>query len=68
MENLKDSSVLSWFTWQANLANSFLSNLKGRDGLVAEWKQPDKLQPPHINGRKYEAGKIIIVRPCPAKR
>jgi prolyl oligopeptidase len=68
LENFKDTSVVSWFSQQANLTNSVLSNLNGRDGLVAEWKELDKLQPPRISGRKYEAGKIFYRKTMPGEK
>ena len=35
LENLKDTSVISWFKKQTDFSYSYLNNLTGRDELIA---------------------------------
>ena len=67
LENFKDSGVVNWFREQADLSKSILSKISGRDELVAEWKKLDKLQPPQINGRNYEGGRIFYRKTMPGE-
>lgn len=67
LENFKDESVVSWFKQQADLSNSILNKISGRDELVAEWKMLDKLQPPQINSRTYENGRIFYRKTMPGE-
>lgn len=68
MEDFKDTSVVSWFKQQANLTNVTLNKLNGRDELINEWKALDKLQPPRINGRKYQNGKMFYRKTLPGEK
>ena len=67
LENFKDSAVVGWFKQQADLSNSILNKISGRDELIAEWKMLDKLQPPRINGRDYENGRIFYRKTMPGE-
>ncbi len=67
LENFKDPQVVGWFKQQADFSNAILSNISGRDELVAEWKMLDKLQPPRINGRVYEGGRIFYRKTMPGE-
>ncbi|HEY4874909.1 MAG TPA: prolyl oligopeptidase family serine peptidase [Puia sp.] len=67
LENFKDSAVVIWFRQQADLSNSILNKISGRDELIAEWKMLDKLQPPRINGRDYENGRIFYRKTMPGE-
>lgn len=67
LENFKDPEVVKWFKQQADLSNSILNKISGRDELVAEWKKLDKLQPPRINGRAYEGGRIFYRKTMPGE-
>ncbi len=68
LENLKDSSVVSWFKQQADLTNSTLNKVSGRDGLIAEWKMLDGLQPAHISAQVYENGRIFYKKTLPGEK
>lgn len=46
LEDLKSPDVIGWFKEQANLTNTAMSKISGRDELISEWKKLDKLQPP----------------------
>ncbi len=67
LENFKDSAVVIWFRQQADLSNSILNKISGRDELIAEWRMLDKLQPPRINGRDYENGRIFYRKTMPGE-
>src|ERR1019366_595613 len=67
LEHMKDTEVVTWFKDQANLSNSVLNKISGRDQLVAEWKMLDKLQPPKISSRDYENGRIFYRRTMPGE-
>src|SRR6478752_6429946 len=45
LENLKDKEVETWFKAQAELTDSLLAKIPGRDALVDEWMALDKLKP-----------------------
>jgi prolyl oligopeptidase len=67
LEDFKDPEVVSWFKEQAEYSDSILNRIPGRDELIAEWKMLDKLQPPRINGRKYENGRIFYRKTMPGE-
>ncbi len=67
LENFKDTEVVSWFKQQADLSNSILNKISGRDELIAEWKMLDKLQPPQIHSRDYKNGRIFYRKTMPGE-
>lgn len=67
LENFKDTIVVTWFKEQADLSNSLLNKLSGRDELIAEWKMLDKLQPPSIHGRNYQNGRVFYLKTMPGE-
>jgi prolyl oligopeptidase len=67
LEDFKDPQVVSWFKQQADFSNDILNKISGKDELVAEWKMLDKLQPPKINGRVYEGGRIFYRKTMPGE-
>ena len=48
LENMKDSSVVSWFKSQSDYTNSYLDKIPGRDSLVEAFKKMDALTPVRI--------------------
>jgi len=68
LENIKNPIVEDWFKQQANLTNSILNNITGRDELIAEYKRLDKLQPPKITGRQFEGGRIFYKKTIPGEK
>lgn len=68
LEDMKDPEVESWFRQQADMSNSVLNNITGRDELIAEWKMLDNLMPPKINGRSYENGRIFYRKTMPGEK
>src|SRR5579872_3597943 len=67
LEHMKDPDVVSWFRQQADYSKSILNNLTGRDELIAEWKQLDKLQPARIRERVYMNGRIFYRKTLPGQ-
>jgi len=47
LENLKDTEVIKWFKQQADLSNSILNKISGRDELIAECRQSIHPVHPH---------------------
>ena len=68
MENLKDTSVISWFHHQADFSNAILNKLNGRDQLIAEWKMLDDLQPATITNIAYENGRLFYKKTLPGEK
>ncbi len=67
LEYIDKPEVESWFRQQADLTNSVLNKLNGRDELIAEWKKLDKLQPPRINSIIYENGRYFYHKRNPGE-
>src|SRR5579871_266574 len=59
LENLKDPEVEAWFKAQAELTDSLLAKIPGRDALVQEWLALDKLDPASYSGIQYEHGRVF---------
>jgi prolyl oligopeptidase len=59
LENLKDKEVEAWFKAQADLTESILSTIPGRQVLVDEWMALDKLKPANYSGIIAENGRIF---------
>src|ERR1700733_5839843 len=68
MENLKDTSVISWFHQQADYSNAILNKLNGRDELIAEWNMLDKLKPASIVNIAYENGRLFYKKTMPGEK
>jgi len=67
LEHMKDPEVVAWFKQQAKLTDSILNNISGRNGLIAEWKELDKLQPPKYSFRIFENGRIFYKKTMPGE-
>lgn len=67
LESIEKPEVETWFNQQADYTNSILNKLNGRDELIAEWKQLDKLQPPRINSISYENGRYFYRKTMPGE-
>lgn len=59
LEDMKDEQVNTWFKAQADLTNETMNTISGRDELIAEWRELDKLQPPQIYRPIKEGGRIF---------
>jgi prolyl oligopeptidase len=67
IEDIEQPDVESWFRKQADFADAILGKLTGRDGLVDEWAQLDKQQPPRISSIMYENGRIFYKKRMPGE-
>ena len=67
LESIDKPEVETWFKQQAEYTNSILNKLNGRDELIAEWKQLDKLQPPRIGSIAYENGRVFYRKTMPGE-
>ena len=68
LENLKDSNVVAWFKNQANLTNSIMDKIPGRDELIGEWRKLDKLQPPVYYFPAKENGRVFYQKRMPGEK
>ena len=68
LEDMKDPEVNAWFKAQADLTNATMSNIAGRDELIAEWRKLDKLQPPQIYFPIKEGGRIFYQKRMPGEK
>ena len=68
LEDLKDPNAVSWFKAQADLTNTTLNTLNGRDELIAEWRKLDKNQPPVIYYPIKEGGRIFYQKRMPGEK
>ncbi len=59
LEDMKDPKVVSWFKQQANLTDSIMGNISGRDELIAEWRKLEALQPPRYNHPSEAGGRFF---------
>jgi hypothetical protein len=59
LEDLKAPEVQAWFKAQATLTDSQLDAILGRDALVKEWMELDKLQPARYSAQSFEHGRLF---------
>lgn len=67
LEYIEDTAVGAWFKEQAAYTNSILNTVNGRDELIAEWKQLDKLQPASIRSISSENGRVFYRKTMPGE-
>jgi prolyl oligopeptidase len=60
MEDMKNPEVEQWFKAQAEYSNNILSKISGRDELVNEWSELDKLEPDQVRGRDFRGGRLFF--------
>jgi len=59
LESTKDKEVEAWFRAQADLTDSVLSRIPGRDKLADEWLALDKLRPASYARIHFENGRVF---------
>ncbi|HTL98482.1 MAG TPA: prolyl oligopeptidase family serine peptidase [Holophagaceae bacterium] len=59
LENLKDPEVAAWFKAQAVAADAALDAIPGRESLVKEWTELDKLRPAVYGTILFEHGRLF---------
>lgn len=68
MEQISEPEVSGWFKSQADYSNSIMNTINGRDELIAEWLQLDKLQPARIRNVMYEGGRLFYRKTMPGEK
>lgn len=68
LENMKDPKVISWFKDQAELTDSIMNTISGRDELIAEWRKLDKIQPPVYYSVVEAAGRYFFQKRNPGEK
>ena len=68
LEDMKNPEVESWFKQQADFSNSTMSNISGRDELIAEWRKLDKLQPAAYSNIVKEGGRTFFKKKIPGEK
>ena len=59
LEQLADKDVAAWFKANAQLTDDQLAKIPGRDMLVKEWTELDKLDPAKYSAITVEAGRVF---------
>jgi len=59
LENLKDPKVAAWFKAEAQLTDSTIAKIPGRDALVREWLSMDSRTPPRYREFQFEGGRLF---------
>ena len=68
LENMKDPKVVSWFKQQADLTNSVMNTISGRDELIQEWRKLALLQPAIIFSEAEANGKYFFQKRNPGEK
>lgn len=68
LEHISEPEVADWFKAEADYTNAVMGKLNGRDELVAEWLQLDKLQPARIRNVIYEGGRLFYRKTMPGEK
>ena len=68
LENIKEPIVTNWFKQQADLTNSIMNKVSGRDELIEEWKKLDKVQPPVYYFPSLENGRAFYQKRMPGEK
>jgi prolyl oligopeptidase len=67
LEHIETPGVETWFKQQATYTDSILNTLDGRDALIKEWKDLDKLQPAALGRFKYKNGRLFYHKTMPGE-
>ncbi len=59
LENLNDPKVAAWFKAEAQLTDSTIAKIPGRDALVREWLSMDSRTPPRYQEFQFEGGRLF---------
>ncbi len=68
LEDLNNPEVASWFKKQADFTNTTMSNISGRDELIAEWRKLDKLNPANYGNQVIEGGRLFYQKRLPGEK
>src|SRR5690242_8554234 len=67
LEYIETPEVATWFKQEATYSDSVLNTLNGRDELIAEWKELDKLHPAAMRDFAYENGRLFYRKTMPGE-
>jgi prolyl oligopeptidase len=67
LEHIETPGVETWFKQQAIYTDSILNTLDGRDALIKEWKDLDKLQPAALGRFNYKNGRLFYHKTMPGE-
>ena len=67
LEHIETPEVETWFKQQATYTDSILNTLNGKDALIKEWKELDKLQPAAIGRLRYKNGRLFYLKTMPGE-
>jgi prolyl oligopeptidase len=59
LESMKDKEVVDWFKANADMTDRYLAAIPGRDMLVKEWTELDKLDPATYGAIGFENGRVF---------
>jgi prolyl oligopeptidase len=59
LENMKDKEVITWFSEQSKLTDDLMAKIPGRDALLQEWLDLDKLKVANYSAMNYKNGRIF---------
>ena len=68
LENLKDPKVVSWFKQQAQLTDSVMNTISGRNQLIREWQKLDSIQPSIYYGVSESSGRFFFQKRIPGEK
>jgi prolyl oligopeptidase len=68
LENIQDPTVVEWFKSQANLTNSIMNKVSGRDELIAEWTKLDNEQPAEYWFPAIENKRVFYKKRMPGEK
>jgi prolyl oligopeptidase len=59
LEQVKDKDTAAWFKANADLTDGLLAKIPGRDVLVKEWTELDKIAPAKYSAMQFENGRLF---------
>jgi prolyl oligopeptidase len=68
LEDLNNPEVETWFKQQAEFSNATMSNISGRDELIAEWRKLDALQSETFSDLKKIGQRIFFKKRMPGDK
>ncbi len=68
LEDIKNPKVVTWFKQQAELTDSVMQTISGRDELIAEWRKIDSLQSPVYFAQVERGGRFFFQKRNPGEK
>jgi prolyl oligopeptidase len=67
LEHIETPVVENWFRQQADLTDSIMNKISGRDSLISEWKNLNKSQPPTYLNQYVTKGRVFFQKRMPGE-